>query len=33
LGPNHFRIVFAARKDDLEMAIGGFATFLKDYRQ
>ncbi|AQZ95342.1 pyridoxal phosphate-dependent aminotransferase [Halopseudomonas phragmitis] len=31
--PDHFRIVSLPRKDDLEMAIGRIANFLKDYRQ
>lgn len=31
--PDHFRIVSLPRKDDLEMAIGRIANFLKTYRQ
>ncbi|MEH6388988.1 MULTISPECIES: pyridoxal phosphate-dependent aminotransferase [Pseudomonas] len=31
--PDHFRIVSLPRKDDLEVAIGRIANFLKDYRQ
>ncbi len=31
--PDHFRIVSLPRKDDLEMAIGRIANFLKSYRQ
>lgn len=31
--PDHFRIVSLPRKDDLEVAIGRIAHFLKDYRQ
>ncbi|MGB3598003.1 pyridoxal phosphate-dependent aminotransferase [Pseudomonas neustonica] len=31
--PDHFRIVSLPRKDDLEMAIGRIANFLKTYKQ
>ncbi|WP_304638512.1 pyridoxal phosphate-dependent aminotransferase [Pseudomonas sp.] len=31
--PDHFRIVSLPRKDDLEVAIGRIANFLKSYRQ
>src|SRR5690606_29708942 len=31
--PDHFRIVSLPRKDDLEMAIGRIANFLRTYKQ